>query len=48
MTLEKNNAVTQREHPAETAHFYRAYLGRVGPEAAARLKPWLGPMRRLT
>ncbi|MHA1569213.1 MAG: phosphotransferase, partial [Alphaproteobacteria bacterium] len=33
---------------AETAGFYRAYLGRVGPESAARLKPWLGPMRRLT
>ena len=33
---------------AETHGFYASYLAKVGPEQAARLQPWLLPMRRLT
>ena len=28
--------------------WYDAYLARIGPTAADALRPWLGPMRRLT
>jgi hypothetical protein len=38
-------AVLSRE---EIASFYRRYLDLVGPHAAARLRPWLLPCRRLT
>jgi hypothetical protein len=34
--------------PDEVAGFYRHYLGQVGAERAAVLRPWLGPSRRLT
>ena len=33
---------------AEVQGFYTLYLGKAGPERAARLEPWLIPMRRLT
>ncbi len=33
---------------SEIAGFYRRYLDLVGPSAAARLRPWLLPCRRLT
>jgi hypothetical protein len=33
---------------AETAAFYTSYLDLVGAPAAARLRPWLAPCRRLT
>jgi aminoglycoside phosphotransferase (APT) family kinase protein len=34
--------------PADVQGFYTQYLERVGADQAARLKPWLMPMRRLT
>jgi hypothetical protein len=34
--------------PVETAAFYTRYLELVGAAAAARLRPWLAPCRRLT
>lgn len=34
--------------PADTIAFYRRYLARVPADAAAALRPWLGPTRRLT
>ncbi|MBV9523449.1 MAG: phosphotransferase, partial [Alphaproteobacteria bacterium] len=34
--------------PSAIAHFYRHYLDRIGTAAAARLRPWLAPSRRLT
>jgi hypothetical protein len=33
---------------AEVQGFYDLYLGRIGPEKAEALQPWLMPMRRLT
>ncbi len=33
---------------AEVAAFYRHYLTTAGPALAARLRPWLVPMRRVT
>ena len=33
---------------AEVQGFYTLYLEKAGPERAARLEPWLIPMRRLT
>jgi aminoglycoside phosphotransferase (APT) family kinase protein len=35
-------------NPDDVRGFYRGYLARIDPGLAQRLKPWLGPMRRLT
>jgi len=40
--------VGKRLTPIEVQAFYDDYLARVGDTAAAALRPWLAPMRRLT